>query len=493
MLRKALLGSTLLIAAMVAWPPARDAFAQSSDLTTPPPLASEVIAPGWQRSWAAGTIDQAGRRMGGTELLHIVSHKGKLYAGTGYWLDPRNVLYGGTDPNDFWAQILRLDGPDAHWRVDLEMPRHLRPEILKSVTFTTDGQGSALAVPVNLLLVSTWEYGPQRGISLFTRNDETGRWEKSKIVEGDTGLRGEDNSVRAMMIHRDKVTGVDRLFVAIGTLGLFSGVYDARAPGKIRWEKQSESGAVARRILAIVEANDSLYFSADSQIYERTDGPKPVYSIAYDAAGGSGKHIVSTIGGIRGLTAIPSPSGRGQSLIFNWAPDGRNSHGCILRLDPEPNGGLRGVRETCLGDLVSRYLNGARVPFLFGPYNFFLPVTNPTTHEQEYLMGIDALVVDPGVPVAALNASAAGGWYAGALYAVRDQRANYTIREVNERYKLGKPNLVSVRSYALSPFPSDNGNVIYFGGYDGNWVTSQDTAWIFRASVATALGVRSPF
>jgi len=430
--------------------------------------------------------------MGGTELLHIVSHKGKLYAGAGYWLDPRNVLYGGTDPNDFWAQILRLDGPDARWRVDLDMPRHLRPEILTSVTFTTDGHGTALREPVNLLLVSTYEIGRGNGFSLFTRNDDTGRWEKSKIVAGDIGLRGEDTSVRAMMVHRDAVTGIDRLFVAIGTAGLYSGVYDPAAPGKIRWDKQSESGAVARRILAIVEANGSLYFSANSNIYKRTDGPNPRYAVVYDAAGGSGENIVSTIGGIRGLTAIASPSRDGQSLIFNWAPDGKNSHGCIFRLDPQPNGGVRSVRETCLGDLVSNYLNGARVPFLFGPYNFFLPVTDPETHEQKYLLGLDVLVVDPSVSKAERNANGPGGWYAGALYAVRDSRANYSIREVNERHQPGKPNLVSVRSYALSPFPSDNGQVIYFGGYDGNWVTNQDTAWIFRTTLARALSARAP-
>lgn len=449
-------------------------------------LASEVIAPGWQRSWTAGSVDDRGRRMGGTELLHLVSHKGKLYAAAGYWLDPRNILYGGKNPRDYWAQILRLDGPDARWRVDLDMPRHLRPEILTSVTFTTDGHGAALPQPVNLLLASTYEIAPDNGFSLFTRNDDTGRWEKSRIVAGDIGLRGENTSVRAMMVHHDTVTGIDRLFVAIGTAGLYSGVYDSTAPGKIRWDAQSESGAVARRILAIVEADGSLYFSANSEIYKRTDGPNPTYAVAYDAAHGSGENIVSTIGGIRGLTAVPSPSGHGQSLIFNWAPDGRNSHGCIFRLDPQPDGALRSARETCLGDLVSTYLNGARVPFLFGPYNFFLPVTDPETREQKYLLGLDVLVAGNSVPTAERNANGSG-WYAGALYAVRDSRAHYAIREVNERHQPGDPNLVSVRSYALSPFPADNGQVIYFGGYDGNWVPNQDTAWIFRSTLTRAL------
>jgi hypothetical protein len=461
------------------------ASAQSPALSPPPPLASEVIAPGWQRSWAAGTIDEAGRRMGGTEVMHLVVHGGKLYAGVGYWLDPRNVIYGGKDPKDFWAQILRLDGPDTHWRVDLDMPMHLRPEILKSVIFTTDGRGKALNAPVELLLAATYEI-PRRGISLFTRDDDTSRWEKSKIIAGDNGLTGEDNSVRAMLVHRDAVTGIDRLFVSVGVAGIYSGVYDPRAPGKIRWDRESETGRLERRILAVVEMNGALYFSANSNIYKRTDGPKPTYAAVYDAAGGSGEKIVSTIGGIRGLTAIPTPSGTGQSLIFNWAPDERHSNGCIFRLDPEPGGGMRSVRETCLGALASRYLNGALVPFMFGPYNFFMPVTNPATRAQEYILGLDVVVIGPSIPKAQPT-KGIGGFYAGALYAVRDPHASYTIHEVNGQHAPGKPNLVSVRSYALSPFPSDNGQVIYFGGYDGNWVTSQDTAWIFRTTLSNSL------
>ena len=173
-------------------------------------------------------------------------------------------------------------------------------------------------------------------------------------------------------------------------------------------------------------------------------------------------------------------------MIFNWAPDARHSKGCIFRLDPQPDGSVRRLRETCLDALASRYLNGALVPFMFGPYNFFMPVTNPATHAQEYILGLEEVVIGPSIPKAQPT-KGIGGFYAGALYAVRDAHAGYTIHEVNGRHAPGKPNLVSVRSYALSPFPSDNGRVVYFGGYDGNWVKSQDTAWIFRTTLSNGL------
>src|SRR5262249_31800127 len=229
----------------------------TSDATVP----GEVIARGWERSYRAGCVDENGRLAAGSEILHLVVHRGNLYAAAGYWMDPRNIWYGGTTPNSGWAQILRLEAPTAGWRVDLEMPRHVRPEILQSVTFTTNGRGEALGHPATLLLASAFEGGGEGGISLFTRNDATGQWEQSKIIPGPTGKRGEANSVRAMRVHRDTVTGVDRLFISIGELGVFSGAYDPDVRGSIRWDRKSESGPLATRPLAIIEANGALLFS----------------------------------------------------------------------------------------------------------------------------------------------------------------------------------------------------------------------------------------
>jgi hypothetical protein len=169
--------------------------------------------------------------------------------------------------------------------VDLELgPQHLRPEILKSVTFRTDGTGKPQSNPVNLLLASAFAPSPRRvDVSLFTRNDVTGKWTRSTIYSGPRQKRSDDNySVRAMCLHRDKVTGVDRLFLTIGSLGIFSGHYDDSAPGKILWSLQSESGPVETRPLAIIEANGDLLFSAGRKIYRRTTG-ETFYLIGFES------------------------------------------------------------------------------------------------------------------------------------------------------------------------------------------------------------------
>jgi hypothetical protein len=72
-------------------------------------------------------------------------------------------------------------------------------------------------------------------------------------------------------------------------------------------------------------------------------------------------------GGIRGLTAIPNPNGKGESLIFAmWA--GRPSHGDIYRLDPAADGTFTRTREASLDELMSQYLSGNPVRMAGAPY-----------------------------------------------------------------------------------------------------------------------------
>src|SRR5215470_6610710 len=95
-------------------------------------------------SYAAGSRDDAGRFMGGTEMRVLATHGGKLYAGNGYWEDRPGPegLQG--------AQVLVLNGPGARWRVDHgfdeRLPngrrRDLAVSALEEVTFATDGQGA---------------------------------------------------------------------------------------------------------------------------------------------------------------------------------------------------------------------------------------------------------------------------------------------------------------------------------------------------------------
>src|SRR5262249_53045667 len=143
---------------------------------------------------------------------------------------------------------------------------------------------------------------------------------------------------------------------------------------------------------------------------------------------------VSPIGGIRGLTPIDNPSGAGQSLLFIWEPDER-SRSCVMRLDPAPSGFAR-TQEACLAQLVSSYLGGTPVPFVLAGYNNFLPVSDQG--RTRHLVGLEAWV--PGSRWRTVQSKdSRGGYYAGALYAIRESADRYRLAEVNGRTDGGNP------------------------------------------------------
>ncbi len=444
------------------------------------------VEPGWQRVYQAGQTDPDGHYLGGSNIIHVVGHKGKLYAGNSYWCDSRNVRYGGTDPKTGWAQVLRLDQPGGKWVVDLELgPKHLRTEILKSVTFRTDGAGRRLKKPVNLLVAGTHTAFPDHiEVSLFTRDDATGKWTRGVVYSGPKGVAKGELSTRALCVHPDKATDVDRIFMTIGTLGIFSGVYDAAAHGKIKWGSKSESGPVEMRPLAIIEAGSNLYFSAGRQIYRRTDGKEPTWKVVHDLSDAYPDPVTVGCGGIRGLSAVPNPSGKGESLIFAVS-EGVGSRGNIYRLDPVADGGFKRVKEVSLADLMSNYLGGNPVNFILAAYNDFYPVIDPTTKETVRLVGFESTISGHKFPT--WGGGPRGGFYAGSMVAIRDAQGHYRLKEVNGKITPTKPVLVNTYSFALSPFEVDKGQVLYFAGHDQNNRPSHDMAWIFSTRVKSFL------
>ncbi|MBW2063247.1 MAG: hypothetical protein JRI95_17020 [Deltaproteobacteria bacterium] len=311
----------------------------------------------------------------------------------------------------------------------------------------------------------TSTYSPGQGgadVTVFVRDDETGHWE----------------------IYRDKVTGIDRIFITIGVLGIFSGIYDASAPGKISWNEQSESGPVEIRPLAIIEVNNSLLFSAGKFVYRRSDGVSPTYTVVHDLEDLATKGVRSPLGGIRGMTAISNPNSEGESIIFAWCAQNR-SRACIYRLDPDGKGGYTRVKETCLDNLISEYLGGNPVYFVLPAYNDILSVVDPSTKKTVNLIGFESWIGGQQFPL--WMGKPNGGFYAGAMFAIRSENGEYRLNEVNGPIDTNKPVLVATRAYAISPFEEEDGSVIYFGGHDGNSRPSHNMAWIFKTSLDIAL------
>ena len=440
----------------------------------------------WTQSYDAGYLDENGAYAGGSEIMHLVSHKGKLYASNGYWVDARWVI--PPDGQKQSAQVLRLDSVDAKWQVDLDMGKsndrelaYMKGNILKSVTFTRDATGNPLPQPQNLLVMAAGANFERGGaVSSWTRDDKKGTWVHTLVRHGSNA--GEIRWVpRDMEVYLDKKTGIERIFLSLGNPGIVSGVYDPSLPGKIKWSPHleypfPEGGSLHTRPLGIVQANGSLLFSEGGAIFRRMDGIRPTYKKVIDL----NEDTDTDVGGIRGLTVIDNPRGEGQSLLFLWAP-GDRSKSQVKRLDPNGKDGYSVHDEAMIMELMRKKL-GVEVSYTLGAHNMAYPFTDPASGQTVHLIGFQGNI--KGKHHLKWKGSAL---YAGALYAIRYPDLTYKVLEVNNAYAGGKAILVSPRAFCLSPFKNKG---IFIGGHDSSRKISDDMAWVFHAPLEVALGLR---
>ena len=439
-------------------------------------FAAPVRANDFSVSYAAGSRDEAGRFAGGTEMRVLTAHGGRLYAGNGYWEDRP----GPEGPQG--AQILVLDRPGGKWRVDHAFEerlaggrwRDLAVGALAEAAFTTDKTGRPLPRPIPLLIASTWDLTGT--VRVFTRDDASGAWAVFELAQ-DRPSADFLPQIRSFGSHRDRATGVDLVFAGDTPRGIFSGGYDASAPGHIGWSAAPEldastvssgfSGLAGRlRVSSFAEANGRLYAAVGQQIYERTDGPTPQWRPIY-----TNPRPGHSETGLRGLTAIPSGAG-GEALLA--AVEGNAAR--LVRVDPATGGE---AAELDLKDFFGQAW-GMPVNYAIAAYN------DMTRVGDAVLLGLEAFVprnapIPPGHGVVDVGYGQveSGGWYL-----VRRPDARYELHRVAAPLT---QKLVAVRTIRASPFPGDDS--IYFAGYDANKAPAHNTAWIARAPRDVALGV----
>jgi hypothetical protein len=175
-----------------------------------------------------------------------------------------------------------------------------------------------------------------------------------------------------------------------------------------------------------------------------------------------------------------------------WHPGPQSSMGCVVRLDPLSDGSYARVQEACLAEQIRRHLDGAPVLYVAGAYNTFTPLRDPKSNEPVYVVGLEARILTDGGRFESLTAhnmrNAESGFYAGAMYALRDALGRWRVGEVDGKYQPGQPELVSVYDIALSPFGEAGGQMVYLGGYDPNFFPSSDTAWVYSTDLANLVG-----
>jgi hypothetical protein len=421
------------------------------------PLARLSFEPSMQ----AGFSDAQGNYVAGTEVMHLVPYRGRLYAGTSLWMEK--------DPDIAKAcQVLVLDSPRGRWRVEHQFTKaNLRLGSLKAVTFRTDGKGNRVPPMPMLLAAPDVARGP---VAIFVRDEETGRWLPSVL-----GSAAKYTTTRAVGFHRDSVTGVDHVLAGTDTLGILAGTYDAAAPAHIRWAGVSEMKTPeGERVMGFCDCNGAAYCATSRHIYRRRDSRSPSWQEVYFCP------EETKPCGIRGLTAVPDPHGRGEVLWF--AALSR-----VRRLDPAD--GFKETVELRMPAFLGRRL-GVPVAFALAAYDELLPVTLPDTGEIVWLFGFEssyprAFVETVPPPKLQLLVHEGHRWYfaAEARYFVRHAKGPEVSYEVAQVTDPRQPTLVSVRAIAVSPFAEDRGRAFYFAGFDCNSVPSHNTAWIYRGEM----------
>jgi hypothetical protein len=449
--------------------------------------AAAVSQSGFEVSFTPGSRDDSGRFMGGTEMRVLAAHAGKLYAGNGYWEDRP----GAEGPQG--AEILVLEGPGGRWRVDHafneRLPdgrrRDLAVSALEQVTFTTDGSGVRLPAPVSMLTAANWDLSGAARV--FSRDDATGAWTAATLAQ-DRPIPGFLPQVRSIGQHRDRATGVDRVFAGQDPRGIYSGTYDPTVGSRIRWGAAPElelsdvssagiSGSNGYlRVSSFAECNGRLYAAIGQQIYERIDGKTPHWRLSY-----TNRYPGHSETGLRGLTAIPAPSGNGEVLLA--AVEGSAAR--IVRVDPQDGGE---VTEVDLPDFLNHRW-GMPAGYVIAAYNDMAKIPDPAAGKA-LLIGLEAFIplraeiaAGHNVVTVGYGRLEAGGWY--------------LVRRVNGYYDLHQvaaptgQALVSIRTIRVSPFVEDR-DAVYFGGYDANKAPAHNTAWIIRSTIGAAIGLTWP-
>ena len=419
----------------------------------------------------AGIKDVNREYINGTEIMRLVPYKGKLYAGTSMWMESDPMI-----PKV--CQILVLDSPKGQWRVERQFIQYnLRLVTLRTVTFTTDYKGNSIS-PVTMLLAAPMAGGSYGSLDIFSLDDETGEW-----VPMTLRILHKANQTRAIGFHHDEVTGVDYVFAGTDVVGTIRGAYDPSVPGRIRWEQSSEFDTPpGERVMGFSDCNGVLYCATSRHIFKRIDGDSPLWEEVYFCA-----EEIREIG-VRGLSAVPNPSGSGEVLIFV----AKNK---VRRIDPSAD--FEEIIELNLLDYLSDLLGLPRgsVVYVLAAYNLFVPYTIPQTGEDVWLFGFQTKYRDsfvdklpPELRLAVyshyfLEVETPSSYAAEARYFIRHADGENISYEVGEIEDSSEPTLIATRTIAVSPFPGDKGEVLYFGGFDCNFFSAHNTAWIYRGEL----------
>lgn len=419
----------------------------------------------FSKDYYPGTYDINIQYLGGTDLMYLVNHKGKLWAGTSVWNDNP-----GTDPTP-GPQILVKENSTSYWKVDTSMGTgFLRTDALYSFVFTRNKFGNLLPQPDTLLMASFSDLTAPYEVCVWVRNDATGEWIKTVVYPNVSSA--EASYIRHMNVYTDKTTGVQHIFAA-GITAVVRGAYDSSTPGKLEWQAIEITGP--QRMLSSAVCNGDYYiaFATDGDttnnncgIFRRNDGKNPTWSFVYEWPDTGNINLGRNY---RGMTAVNDPNGGNHQVLVGIVENLRSA----LLVDPINN--TQNV-EVNWQDFFQSKWGPAITAFNYAAYNNTVSIIAPDNGDSCLLMG--AWVTYPDA-YGTINRN--NSWYL-----VRRPDGTWHYGQVIDLLNPIPPlnGLGATRTIVKSPF-QDEPYVYYFGGKDagGTRPIYHNSAWIYKGIV----------
>lgn len=448
--------------------------------TTDSVNSSADFAMQWKKSLPVDERDSSIGIIGGTEARSLVGMDGRLYAGIGYWSDSQE-----NNPRLPGGQVLVLDSPKGNWKVDLNLDqrittgaaagkrRYFAIAMLYGATFKSDFKGRALAQPIHMLLAGAWDRAGQ--LQVFSKLGTSGAWTTTDLSPANESHHAE---IRSFFVYRDKVTNIEHVFAGTrvnnvpDSTRIYSGTFDS-SDEKIHWDKTQEAWGkntpdlsrttrASGRITGFAECNGKLYASVYNMIFERQDGPHPIWNLVYSHV--PQKPFEEGSSGFRGLSAVNIPGQKYQQLLVTL-----EHNPCIIfRINPST---FKSVAEINVSAKLREQWN-TKVGYIIAGYNDMLACDDPLALQPLTLIGMETATPMLEGRFHSFNADA--------HYLVRRGDGQYSVQPIADHTLDYRPNMVSVRTMVRSPFADDPAGTIYAGGFDANSVPVHNTAWIYR-------------
>jgi acetyl esterase/lipase len=427
-------------------------------------VASETKLTEWTNVYPNGQTDSAGIRMGGTELLNLTPHRGRLFAGNSYSFET-----DVTNHPPGRCQILVLDSLSSRWRVDavfdLGVP-NARVGALQSFTFETNPDGP-LPQSKTLLFAGLNQAAAPNCLPVWVRDDDQeGIW----IPTTDLHVTRR-TGVRSLGFFRD-AAGVDAVYVGALNNGIYRGTYDPTQPDLMNWNPVPEYSIPFRneRVMGWAVCNGVLYCSSSNPqagsggggyIYARQEGSPASWSVVAEIPKDQGKDTED----LRGLSAVPHPTIADKEVLVCTI------NGKVWRIDPTSAHTVS--VEADLNQIVAGAV-GYPVLRVIAAYNEFTPYHGPDG-QLIHLVGIGVTYERPYPP------TTNNGYYL--IRSCRDGVIHYQLQTIVDNTAVPpelKDVLRATRTMCVSPFAEDQGRTLYAGGYDTQGSPCHETAWIYR-------------